>query len=48
MNHKRRSIIGAILLTLALVPIAMAKAADRQPNIIFILTDDQRWDVMSL
>ena len=40
MNRNRRSIIGTILLTLALAPIAIAKAADRQPNIIFMLADD--------
>ena len=36
-----------LLLSLALPVLALAAPAKR-PNILFILTDDQRWDALSL
>jgi len=36
-----------ILSLLAIIPLALA-AADRKPNFLFVYTDDQRWDAMSL
>ena len=36
-----------VLATLCIAPFAFAAAAKR-PNILFILTDDQRWDAMSI
>jgi N-acetylglucosamine-6-sulfatase len=33
-------------LAAALLPLLPARAADRPPNVVFILTDDQRWDCL--
>ena len=37
----------AILPLLAILPLAVA-AAERKPNFLFVYTDDQRWDAMSV
>ncbi len=47
MNPSRRSLIGTILLTLALAPIAFAKGIDRQPNIVLMLADDRSYGDLS-
>ena len=36
-----------ILSLLALLPLVLS-AADRKPNFLFVYTDDQRWDAMSV
>jgi arylsulfatase A-like enzyme len=34
--------------TILLAPTAMATAADRRPNLVLLLTDDQRWDCLGV
>jgi arylsulfatase A-like enzyme len=38
---------NAILSLLAILPLTMS-AAERKPNFLFVFTDDQRWDAMSV
>ena len=45
MNLRLRPIALAALTVLAL---AWARAAERKPNFLFVYTDDQRWDAMSV
>ena len=45
MNLRLRPIPFAIL---ALLALAGARAAERKPNLLFVYTDDQRWDAMSV
>jgi arylsulfatase A-like enzyme len=37
-----------VLALIAFTAISSAKAADRRPNFLFVYTDDQRWDAMSV
>ncbi len=38
---------AALLLVVGGATVRPARAEDRRPNVVFILTDDQRWDTMS-
>lgn len=44
LPHLRSSLVAALLGVLA----AVAPAADRPPNFVFIYTDDQRWDALGV
>jgi len=44
MRPRFLPILGLFLLVLA----SVASAADRQPNFIYVFTDDQRWDALSV
>ena len=48
--HDRTTRLGPLLLALAasLVPAARSAAAAERPNVVFILTDDQRWNCLGL
>ena len=43
MKLRAISLLAAILAGFAAI-----EAADRKPNVVFVLTDDQRWDTISL
>src|SRR5690349_7189891 len=43
---RRRSLVSVLLL--ALVSNAISAPPEKRPNLIFILTDDQRWDSLGL
>jgi len=44
MNHPSK----LLLLLVAALMLTCAQAAERKPNILFMLTDDQRWDAIGL
>src|SRR3970040_2152058 len=45
MNHTSKLLL---LLLVAALGLTCAQAVERKPNILFMLTDDQRWDAIGL
>lgn len=48
MNRTRRLFITGLFVLSAALPAAIVSAAERKPNFVYIFTDDQRWDAMSV
>ncbi len=46
--RRRRAAIGPIVVALALACFSSRVGAQDRPNVLFILTDDQRWDTVGL
>src|SRR3978361_1742846 len=38
----------AVAISLGVLLASLASAAERRPNVVFVLTDDQRWNTISL